>query len=90
MWARTMSRWVTVHRHSGVGPAGGALRCGPTGPRRNGPWPVSPAAPGNERGSRGSGGGRLLHPRATRGQKCILRHNGYTKSHLFLLAIHAL
>ena len=91
MWARMMSRWVPVCRLSGVGSARPA-RCvaGRPGPRRNGPRPVSPAAPGNERGSRGSGGGRPLHPRATRGEKCMLRHNGYTKSHLFLLAIHAL
>ena len=59
-------------------------------PRRNGPWPVSPAAPGNGRGSRGSRGCRPLLPRATRGEKCMPRHNEYTKSHLFLLAIHAL
>jgi hypothetical protein len=55
MWAWKMSRWVTVHRHSAVGPPAARGVAGRPGPHGNGPWPVSPAAPGNRWGSRGSG-----------------------------------
>jgi hypothetical protein len=90
MWAGMMSRWVTVYRHNAVGRAGAALRRGRIGPTAERAMARAPSGAWQRMGQQRLRGGYPPHPRATRGEECMLRHNGYSKSHLFLLAIHTL